>query len=148
MAYFHYLPPHDPYHTSVEFYNRFRGDSYEPPDKPADIFAHKTAPNALESRREYDEYILYVDQQFGRLYDALRASGLLENTWLVFTSDHGEMLERGIIGHVTEVLYQPVIRVPLLIFEPGRDAGMDIRTPTSAVGHTADPGTSEWTPHT
>jgi arylsulfatase A-like enzyme len=133
LAYFHFLPPHEPYHTSQEFYNRFKGDSFTPPNKPVDILAHKNGPNAMESRREYDEYVLYVDQQFGRFYDALEASGLLDKTWLVFTSDHGEMLERGIVGHVTEVLYQPVVRIPLLIFEPGRAAGIDIHTSTSAV---------------
>jgi choline-sulfatase len=63
----------------------------------------------------------------------LEASGLLENTWLVLTSDHGEMFERGISAHSTDALYQPVIRIPLLIFEPGRQVGMDIHSATSAV---------------
>jgi choline-sulfatase len=43
------------------------------------------------------------------------------------------MFERGILAHSTEALYQPVIRVPLLIFEPGREQGLDIHVPTSAV---------------
>jgi arylsulfatase A-like enzyme len=74
-----------------------------------------------------------VDREFGRLYDQLEKSGLLENSWLVFTSDHGEMFERGMKGHDTDTLYQPIVRIPLLIFEPGRQQGMDIHTLTSAV---------------
>jgi len=70
---------------------------------------------------------------FGRFYDNLEKAGLLENTWLVLTSDHGEMFERGIQGHFTPVLYQPVIRVPLMIFEPGRRTRADVYANTSAV---------------
>jgi len=51
----------------------------------------------------------------------------------ILTSDHGEMFERGIIGHSTPLLYEPVIRIPLLIFEPGRNTRLDIHTPTSAI---------------
>jgi choline-sulfatase len=58
---------------------------------------------------------------------------LLENTWLILTSDHGEMFERGINGHGSKVLYQPVVRVPLLIFEPGRQSKKDIYEYTSVV---------------
>jgi arylsulfatase A-like enzyme len=65
--------------------------------------------------------------------DKLESSGLLTNTWVVLTSDHGEMFERGIAGHLTPVLYEPVIRVPLLIFEPGRTTREDIHVNTSAV---------------
>ena len=57
----------------------------------------------------------------------------MENTWVVLTSDHGEMFDRGIIGHTTEALYQPLVRIPLLIFEPGRQSREDVQTPTSAV---------------
>ena len=134
LGYFHMLPPHGPYNTSLDFYNRFRSDGFKLINKPDDIFSEGVSGETLLKRRtEYDEFILYVDREFGRFYDALEASGLLENSWLVVTSDHGEMFERGISAHSTNALYQPVIRIPLLIFEPGRDAGVDIQTPTSAV---------------
>jgi len=51
----------------------------------------------------------------------------------VLTSDHGELFERGLKAHASDTLYQPEIRVPLLIFEPGRQAGLEIHTPTGAV---------------
>lgn len=134
LGYFHFLPPHFPYRTSLEFYNRFKDDGYTPANKPRDVFAQgRVDKSLLRQRTEYDEFILYVDREFGRFYDALETSRLLENSWVIFTSDHGEMFERGIMGHSTNVLYQPVIRIPLLIFEPGRQQGMDIHTPTSAV---------------
>lgn len=134
FGYFHFLPPHFPYNTSLEFYNHFSGDGYKPLDKPVDVFASRMInADILKYRREYDEFVLYVDKEFGRFFDSLEASGLLENSWVVFTSDHGELFERGMVGHSTEALYQPVIRIPLLIFEPGRKNGIDIHTPTSAI---------------
>ncbi len=134
LGYFHFLPPHSPYNTSIDFFNHFKGDGYQPVSKPLDVFTdRRIIKNLLGHRTEYDEFILYVDREFGRFYGELEKAGLLENTWVVFTSDHGEMFERGILGHSTDALYQPVIRIPLLIFEPGRQVGIDVRSPTSAV---------------
>jgi len=134
LGYYHFLPPHAPYRTSLEFFGRFASDGLTPVNKPFDEFGSKPATEAaLEARTEYDEFILYADKAFGSMYEALERSGRLDQTWLVVTSDHGEMFERGLIGHGNPTLYQPVIRVPLLIFEPGREVGMDIHAVTSAV---------------
>ena len=134
LGYYHFLPPHAPYRTSLEFFGRFASDGLSPVIKPFVEFGSKPAiVAALEARTEYDEFILYADKAFGSMYDALERSGRLDHTWLVVTSDHGEMFERGLIGHGNPTLYQPVIRVPLLIFEPGREVGMDIHAVTSAV---------------
>lgn len=134
MGYFHFLPPHGPYRTRSDFYNHFRRDGFLPVDKPIDIFNQKvTKEILLRKRMDYDEFLLYVDEEFRRLFGYLEESGLLENTWVVFTSDHGEMFERGIDGHSMDALYDPVIRIPLVIFEPGRKTGMNVHTPTSAV---------------
>ena len=134
FGYFHFLPPHAPYRPPAEFVTRFAGDGYHPPDKPADVFAadqiHEPVPAA---RMHYDQFILHADEEFGRFYDRLERSGLLENTWLVLTSDHGEMFERGIVGHGSDALYQPLMCIPLMIFEPGRQQGMEIQALTSAV---------------
>lgn len=133
IGYFHFMPPHHPYRTSRDFFNAFKNDGFRPIEKPVDILAEKVKEQQSLKRTEYDEFILYCDREFGRLYDHLESKGLLENTWLVLTSDHGEMFERGITGHGSKVLYQPVVRVPLLIFEPGRQVGTDIYEYTSAV---------------
>jgi arylsulfatase A-like enzyme len=57
----------------------------------------------------------------------------LKNTWIFLTSDHGEMFERNIMGHAEPVFYQPLIRIPLLIFPPGGGSRKDIYANTSAV---------------
>jgi arylsulfatase A-like enzyme len=131
IGYFHFWPPHAPYNTHRDFIGQFSQDGYSPPFKPLDIFGDEDPK--IKHRVEYDEYILYVDREFGRFYDHLEENGLLENTWLVLTSDHGELFERGIEGHRTPVLYEPIVRVPLMIFEPGRAAREDIQANTSAV---------------
>jgi len=134
MGYTHFLPPHDPYNTHRNYFNKFQNDGYKPPNKPASIFTEGESDEfLLQLRREYDEFILYVDHEFGRLMDFLESSELAKNTWVILTSDHGEMFERGISGHRTFTLYEPVIRIPLMIFEPGRTERLDINNNTSAV---------------
>jgi arylsulfatase A-like enzyme len=87
---------------------------------------------ALENeRRKYDEFLAYADAEFGRLMETLAERGDLENTIFIFVSDHGELFERGIIGHTTAGLYHPVIQVPLMIRLPGQKTRQDIYTPTS-----------------
>jgi choline-sulfatase len=135
LGYFHFIPPHYPYHTRHDFYDRFKDDGFLPVEKPDDIFGgrRRTPEFLANARREYDEYILYLDHEFGRFFDQLDQSRLLEDTWLVLTSDHGELFERRIWAHTTPVLYQPIVRVPLMIFEPGRRTRTDILTATSAI---------------
>ena len=134
IGYFHFLPPHRPYLTHRDFLNQFTKDGFTPTIKPLDMFAEdKTIEFLLRKRIDYDEFILYLDREFGRLIDTIDTLGMLENTWIILTSDHGEMFERGILGHITPVLYQPLIRIPLVIFEPGRKNRTDVYSNTSAV---------------
>ncbi len=134
LGYLHFLPPHVPYRPSAEFYGRFAHDNLQFPKKPIDIFHSPVAPADQSKRREtYDEFLLYADKALGAFYKSLEAAGLADNTWLIFTSDHGEMFERGLLAHDGEALYEPIIRVPLLIFEPGRRERLDIHDVTSAV---------------
>lgn len=134
FTYCHFLPPHNPYRPSREFAGAFTNDSWKPPDKPDDFFTQDISPESMAKMRAYyDEFILNVDSEFGRLFDLLESSGLLDDTWVVLTSDHGEMQERGISGHTTPTLYQPITRVPLMIFEPGNQTGQEIHSLTSAV---------------
>jgi arylsulfatase A-like enzyme len=149
IGYFHFWPPHAPYNTHRDFNGHFSWDGFEPPAKPPDLFSDSGIDT--KNRTEYDEYILYVDREFGRFYDHLEQNGLLENTWVVLTSDHGELFERGIEGHRTPVLYEPVVRVPMMIFEPGRATREDIYVNTSAVDilptllYVTGQGRADWT---
>jgi len=73
--------------------------------------------------RLYDTGVQYADRQIGLLLHVLRSSGLLNHTILVFTSDHGEALyEHGLVEH-WDVVYNEVLRVPLLIRVPGVQPG-------------------------
>jgi len=133
LGYFHFLPPHDPYTTRREFVDRF-DDGWNPPPKPFHPLSDGEPDQSLNiKRREYDEYIAYADAEFGRLYDYMDKNGILDNTYVIFTSDHGELFERGIWGHITPVLFEPVIRVPLLISKPGQQKKQDVYTHTSCV---------------
>ena len=134
MGYFHYLPPHDPYFTRSDFMDVFKNDGFKPINKPEHLFSTGRSYNELkEAQTWYDEFILFTDAEFGRLYNNLERAGLLENTILVFTSDHGEMFERGIAKHYHESLHQPVIQVPLIIIDPEHKTRQDIYSPTSAI---------------
>ena len=134
LGYFHFFPPHRPYNTRKDFYNVFEKDNYILPKKPDHTFS-KAATYEELSRwcNWYDEYLLYIDSEFARLYEYMEGTSILENTWLILTSDHGELFERGVVGHSTPMVYQPVIKIPLLIFEPGRNSRLDIYDPTSAI---------------
>lgn len=71
-------------------------------------------------RRLYDYLHKVVDQTIARILDALEASGLAENTIIVFTSDHGELL--GAHGGLQQKwcnAFDEAIRVPLLVSGPG-----------------------------
>ena len=74
-----------------------------------------------------------VDYEFGRLIDQLETSGLLDTSYVIFTSDHGEIFERGTRGHVTKLLFEQLIHVPLLISTPGQRERIDIHDLTSNV---------------
>jgi arylsulfatase A-like enzyme len=134
MAYIHLLPPHYPYITRQEFTNQFN-DDWSPITKPVSVFSSgdQTQTSLAEHRRQYDKAISYVDAEFGRLYDFMDTSGSLNDTYLILTSDHGEMFERGIWRHITPTLYQPIIRVPLLIWSPNQNMRKDVNIPTSSV---------------
>ena len=134
LGYFHFFPPHDPYNTHKDFARFFKNDGYSPVVKPLNPFSDGRDNSYLANmRNDYDEFILYADREFARFYQYLESSGLLENTWLVLTADHGELFERGIIGHITPVLYRPLIHIPLVIFEPGRKMRTDVYSRTSAI---------------
>jgi arylsulfatase A-like enzyme len=71
-------------------------------------------------RDSYDNCLSYLDCQLGELFDTLEHIGVLENTLVIVTADHGEELgEHGLYEH-GESLYRPETRVPLLINLPGR----------------------------
>jgi arylsulfatase A-like enzyme len=133
VGYFHFWPPHEPYFPNRRFIGVF-DDDWSPVSKPVHFLSSQTSDQELnQARREYDEYIANVDEEFGQLYDHLQATGALDNSYLIVTSDHGQLFERGVNGHVTPLLYDPIIHIPLLISAPGQSERQDIYSPTSCV---------------
>ncbi len=83
--------------------------------------------------RNYAGLCSLVDQALGRILWALEASGQMENTIIVYTSDHGEML--GSHGLLTKsVMYEEAVRVPYLIRVPFRNQKpMRVTAPVSHI---------------
>jgi arylsulfatase A-like enzyme len=72
---------------------------------------------------EYDRELIDLDHWVGVLLDYLERSGLSARTLVILTSDHGEFLgEHHLIGHGKD-LYDEVVDVPLIVWEPGATPG-------------------------
>lgn len=123
-------PPHFPYGTAPEAYRK----RYE----SRDITFRPNVPEALRQRAEQDllgyyAHIAVLDDCLDRLLRALYQTGTAEDTVVVFTSDHGDMmLSQGL----TTKLYpwDESIRVPFLVRYPRRlgPRGRHVRTPINA----------------
>ena len=70
--------------------------------------------------RRYYGYAAYIDAHIGRVLQALEKSGLEEETIVLFTSDHGDMIgSHGFVFKMEPCGYQELARVPLLLRIPG-----------------------------
>lgn len=79
-------------------------------------------------RSEYYAIVSHLDQQIGRILDALKASGKEKNTWIFFTADHGLAVGRhGLVGK--QNLYEHSVRVPFVVVGPKATAGERIPAP-------------------
>jgi arylsulfatase A-like enzyme len=83
-------------------------------------------PAQLETiKKFYDASIHHGDVAFGQYLDTFEELGLMDNTVILVTSDHGEeFFEHGNCDHV-RFLYQEVVGVPYLIYVPGMTPGGD-----------------------
>jgi arylsulfatase A-like enzyme len=82
----------------------------------------ETSPQQDAVARRFCAYywglVTLIDDQLGRILDAMERRGLLDSTLIIFTSDHGEMMfEFGRTGKSR--FYEPVIRMPLILVPPG-----------------------------
>lgn len=138
--------PHDPRQSPKEYIDRYPLDRIELPESYRDLY-EDMGPNAVPkirdeklapfprteyavkvNRQEYFAIISHMDTQIGRILDALEASGKMENTWIIFTSDHGLAVgHHGLIGK--QNLYEHSLRPPFIICGPGVEAGQVIDAP-------------------
>lgn len=150
LTYLHFIPPHAPYRPHRDYVGLF-DDGWQPLEKPLHPLSDGVAQAKLNgSRQVYDQYIANLDAEVDRLFTYLEQSGLMESSYVIFTSDHGELFERGMQGHSTRLLYEPVMRVPLFISVPGAHTRQDVYTPTNTVDilptllHIAGHAIPEW----
>ena len=134
FAYLHYMEPHEPY-DPPDPYDEMFDPGFEgfrrifPPRRvgPGGLHVADTDPLPEDEFRNmvarYDGEIAYFDSQLGNLLDELGNRGLLENTLVVITADHGEeFFDHGKWGH-SHALYEELVRVPLILWWPGRIEG-------------------------
>ncbi len=85
-------------------------------DLLTDEFVLAGAPHP--GARQYYAMVSLIDQRIGAILDLLEAQGQLDNTWIVYCSDHGEMLgDHGLMAKMN--FYRSSVRVPLIVRPPG-----------------------------
>ncbi len=133
FLYVHYLDPHGPYEPPNGYRRRF--EQGPKPDKlfirkgdpnpiAAWLYAGKPNPHATPEDLQYlvdlyDDEIAYFDGRLAEILDSLRKSGLLDESILIFSADHGEeFLEHNHVKHC-RTLFDTSIHTPLLVRVPG-----------------------------
>jgi arylsulfatase A-like enzyme len=132
-----YFDVHDPYVPPEPFRSIF-ATTDEPgglinTDWDMDHVYQSMTPEQLQGEIDaYDGAIAYVDENIGQFISEMQKQGLLNNTILVVTSDHGEMFgEHGLLHHANS-LYQEIIHVPLIFIWPDHiPSGKRISLPVS-----------------
>lgn len=125
--------PHDPFFAPKRFFDLYPLDSLELPTEPADAsevpdyafydvfkraFETMDEQKQLEAMRSFYAGISYMDEQLGVVLDHMQTVGLLEDTIIVFMSDHGYQVgEKGYWNKA--VLFERSCLTPLLISAPG-----------------------------
>ena len=124
-----FFDPHHPFDPVEPYASRFKAGDMPPPISGDDEAA--MTPHAREKRADFREIcddpariggtiaafhamVAHLDDAVGRIMDALRRHGVEENTVIIFTSDHGELL--GDHGMLLKgpFFFDPSIRVPLI----------------------------------
>ncbi|MEZ5278500.1 MAG: sulfatase-like hydrolase/transferase [Opitutaceae bacterium] len=110
--------PHEPFDPPQSYQESFLETRFPAPIDPA----KGTEEDDQGVRRNYAAMIGHIDRWIGELIGCVEARGDLDNTYLIFASDHGEML--GDHGKWYKQLpYEASIHVPLIIAGPGIPAG-------------------------
>lgn len=129
--------PHDPYAMSKDFWDLYEDVDIPLPSTPAmphhkqdphsqrilkciDLYGHEMPEETIRAaRRAYFAACSYVDTQVEKLLHILNACGLEEETVVVFTGDHGDMLgERGLWYKMN--WFEMAARVPMIVYAPNR----------------------------
>jgi len=144
LLYLHYLDPHGPYEPPEANYLTLAPSIYPDP-----LRVYSGLRGALEELlpegfgpgdvrfddlvTRYDAEILHTDQAIEALFSTLERLGLNDRSLVVITADHGEeFLEHEFLEHAW-TLYQESLRIPLILWAPGKLAPRRITELTSGV---------------
>jgi choline-sulfatase len=130
------MHPHDPYLAPRHLWDRYRDDDIDLPAVPyiapeqRDPFSRRmwdlydrgeyevSEAHVRAARHGYYAMVTYADELIGRVMRPLQRQGLLDNTVVMVTADHGDMLgERGLWYKM--VFFERSVRVPLIMRWPG-----------------------------
>lgn len=150
MLFSSYIHPHPPFAPPKPWHKLYRSPYMPLPLVPQNVEALQTVINRKQNRYKYRDQgidqqlmrnikayyyaaISFVDYQVGRIIDALEETGQLDNTLIIFTSDHGELLgDYNCFGKRS--MHDAASRVPMLVRYPKRFAvGKECRTPVNLV---------------
>ena len=142
--------PHSPYTAEQSYWDRYRHDDIDMPRTGPipleDMDVHSrwlyyshgrdrvevTAEHVRNARHAYYGMVSYVDDKVGELMTLLKQTGLMEDSIVIFTSDHGDMLgERGM--WYKQTFFEGASRVPLIMSGPGIARGHRVRSNVSLV---------------
>ncbi|MGH9333579.1 MAG: sulfatase [Vicinamibacteria bacterium] len=141
FLFLHYYDVHSDYASLPEYEEAFRRPHEGVADgTTAQLLQFREGKVELDAAAEaphlvdlYDAGIRQMDEEIGRLLSFLRDENLLERTFLVVTSDHGEeFFEHGSVLH-GQTQYQEALRVPLLLRGPGIPKNLRVGAPVSLV---------------
>lgn len=110
--------PHNPYHTAPEKYSEMYDSSK--------IKLRPNVPDTMQKQVRYDlagyyAHISALDDMVGEIVEQLKKDGIFDNTIILFTSDHGDLM--GSHGHYRKQRpYDESIRVPLLVHYSGKNS--------------------------
>jgi arylsulfatase A-like enzyme len=138
FMYLGFNSPHDPRQSPKEFVDMFPRDKIEIPPNFVPEFPFdngflrgrdeqlapfpRTHQAVRLHRSEYYAIIAYLDHQIGLILDALDRSGKADNTYVIFTADHGLAVgQHGLMGK--QSLFDHSIRIPWIIRGPGVPEG-------------------------
>ncbi|MEZ4615568.1 MAG: choline-sulfatase [Caldilineaceae bacterium] len=141
--------PHDPFLVRPEHWQRYEETAIDMPavwpayteldahsQRLLDCFAIDeyaiTEEHVRAARHAYYGAISYIDDKVGELLHALRAAGYGENTIVIFTSDHGEMLGEHSLWYKMS-WFEWSARVPLIVHAPARFSPKRVEAPVSLV---------------
>jgi arylsulfatase len=133
-----WVGPHPPFYVPQRYLDLYAGAKFPPCHLAPDDEAHVvvTPENDVDEpwvqrfKEGYFARITMIDAHLGRILDTLEETGLSENTLVIFTSDHGEMLgDRRRFSKT--VPYEGSTHIPLILSGPGIEADTRAEVPVN-----------------